>query len=44
VTRALSQLYPTGLMRRKGRNLFITDRARLEVLIQQLQMSGGQKT
>jgi len=44
VTRALSQLYPTGLMRRKGRNLFITDRARLEVLIQQLQMTGGQKT
>jgi len=43
VTRALSQLYPTGLMRRKGRNLFITDRARLEVLIQQLQMSGGTK-
>lgn len=39
VTRALSQLYPTGLMRRKGRNLFITDRARLEVLIQQLQSS-----
>jgi CRP/FNR family transcriptional regulator, cyclic AMP receptor protein len=30
VVRALSQLYPNGLLRRKGRNLYLMDRAALE--------------
>ena len=30
VARTLSQLYPSGLIRRKGRNLYLMDRARFE--------------
>jgi CRP-like cAMP-binding protein len=30
VARALSQLYPTGVVRRKGRNLYLMDRDKLE--------------
>ncbi len=43
VTRALSQLYPTELIRRKGRNLYITDRARFELIIKQLHQTGSAK-
>jgi len=37
VARALSQLYPTGLLRRKGRNLYLMDRRRLEEIANALQ-------
>jgi CRP/FNR family transcriptional regulator, cyclic AMP receptor protein len=40
VTRALSQLYPTDLIRRKGRNLYITDRKRFELITKQLHHTG----
>ena len=33
VARALSALYPAGLLRRKGRNLYLMDRAALEKLV-----------
>ncbi len=33
VNRAISQLYPSGLLRRKGRNLYIGDRQKLEDLV-----------
>jgi CRP-like cAMP-binding protein len=39
VARALSQLYPTGLVRRKGSNLYIMDREKLEQLVKSLQPS-----
>ena len=44
VARSLSQLYPTGLLRRKGRNLYLMDRAKLEDLVQVWQMNAGIKT
>ena len=37
VNRAISQLYPSGLLKRKGRNLYLMDRAKLEELVQPLQ-------
>ena len=33
VARALSQLYPTGMIRRKGRSLYIMDRTRFERML-----------
>ena len=33
VARALSQIYPTGMLRRKGRSLYIMDRARLQATV-----------
>jgi CRP-like cAMP-binding protein len=33
VARALSQLYPTGMLRRKGHSLYIMDRARLQATV-----------
>jgi CRP-like cAMP-binding protein len=41
VARALSQLYPTGLLRRKGRSLYIMDRAKFEARLAALQQEGG---
>lgn len=40
VNRAITQLYPTGIIRRKGRNLYVTDKAKLELIIKELQHSG----
>ena len=37
VNRAISQLYPSGLLKRKGRNLFLMDKHRLEEIVQSLQ-------
>ena len=37
VARSLSQLYPTGLLRRKGRNLYLMDRRRFEEIANALQ-------
>lgn len=37
VNRAVSQLYPSGLLKRKGRNLYLMDRSKLEELVQTLQ-------
>ncbi len=39
VARAMSQLYPSGLIRRKGRSLYIMDRAKLEELLASMQAS-----
>jgi CRP-like cAMP-binding protein len=44
VARALSQLYPTGLVSRKGRNLYLMDREKLEQLVKSLQADGEAKT
>ena len=33
VARAMSSLYPSGLIKRKGRNLYIMDRQRFEELV-----------
>ncbi len=41
VTRALSQLYPTGMVRRKGKSLYILDRDKLEETLAALQQEGG---
>ena len=41
VARALTQLYPTGLIRRKGKSLYITDRAKFEVRLAALQAERG---
>jgi CRP-like cAMP-binding protein len=41
VARALSQLYPTGLVRRKGRSLYIMDREKLQATVDELQSQGG---
>ena len=38
VARAMSQLYPTGLVRRKGRNLYLLDRAKLEEKLRAIQL------
>ena len=40
VARALGQLYPTGLVRRKGRNLYLMDRAGLEKMINAAELGG----
>jgi CRP/FNR family cyclic AMP-dependent transcriptional regulator len=37
VNRAVSQLYPSGLLKRKGRNLYIMERNKLEDIVQSLQ-------
>ena len=37
VVRALGQLYPTGVLRRKGRNLYLMDRAALEQIASAMQ-------
>ena len=44
VARALGQLYPSGLLRRKGRNLYLMDRAALEQKIYAWQLDGGVKS
>ncbi len=41
VARALSQLYPTGLVRRKGKSLYIPDRDKFEETLTALQRQGG---
>ena len=41
VARALGQLYPTGLLRRKGRNLYLMDRAQLETMLQAWQIDAS---
>ncbi|MFQ6017304.1 MAG: Crp/Fnr family transcriptional regulator [Kiloniellaceae bacterium] len=41
VARALGQLYPTGLIRRKGRNLYLMDRAKLEETLRALKHGAG---
>ncbi len=41
VARALSQLYPTGLVRRKGKSLYIPDREKFEETLTALQREGG---
>jgi CRP-like cAMP-binding protein len=41
VARALSQLYPTGLIRRKGKSLYILDRDEFEAMLTALQREGG---
>jgi CRP-like cAMP-binding protein len=41
VARALSQLYPTGLVRRKGKSLYIPDRDKFEQTLAALQREGG---
>jgi CRP/FNR family cyclic AMP-dependent transcriptional regulator len=43
VNRAISQLYPSGLLKRKGRNLFLMDRAKLEEIVASLQAHHGRK-
>jgi len=40
VARALGQLYPTGLVRRKGRNLYLMDRGGLERLVSSTEVAG----
>ena len=37
VARALGQLYPRGLLRRKGRNLYLMDRGALEEIVRAMQ-------
>jgi CRP/FNR family transcriptional regulator, cyclic AMP receptor protein len=37
VNRAISQLYESGILKRKGRNLYIMDRSKLEEIVQSLQ-------
>jgi len=37
VNRAISQLYDGGILKRKGRNLYIMERAKLEEIVQSLQ-------
>src|SRR5688572_10975674 len=43
VNRAISQLYPSGLLKRKGRNLFLMDREKLMEIVQSLQVHHGRK-
>ena len=43
VARALSQLYPTDLLRRKGRNLYLMDRDALQEIIYALEWDGRQQ-
>ena len=44
VARALSQLYPTDLLRRKGRNLYLMDREALQEIIYALEWDGRHAT
>ncbi|HEX2581198.1 MAG TPA: Crp/Fnr family transcriptional regulator [Dongiaceae bacterium] len=37
VSRSLSQLYPTGIVKKKGRNLYIMDRQKLTDLVQSIE-------
>jgi CRP-like cAMP-binding protein len=37
VNRAISQLYPGGLLKRKGRNLYLMDRGKLQEIVQSIQ-------
>ncbi|WP_162913346.1 Crp/Fnr family transcriptional regulator [Rhodospirillaceae bacterium SYSU D60014] len=41
VNRALAQLYPLDLLRRKGRNLYVMNRAALEDIVRTLQLQGS---
>lgn len=41
VARALGQLYPTGLVRRKGKSLYIMDRPKFEEKLASLKADGG---
>jgi CRP/FNR family transcriptional regulator, cyclic AMP receptor protein len=41
VARALGQLYPTGLLRRKGRSLYIMDRGKFQKTLAALHSEGG---
>ncbi len=41
VARALSLLYPTGMVRRRGKSLYILDRDKLEERLATLQQEGG---
>ncbi len=41
VARALSLLYPTGMVRRRGKSLYILDRDKLEETLAALQQEGG---
>jgi predicted transcriptional regulator len=43
VNRAVSQLYPSGLLKRKGRNLYLMDKAKLEELVLTLQVHHSTK-
>jgi CRP-like cAMP-binding protein len=43
VNRAISQLYGPGLLKRKGRNLFIMDRDKLSEIVQGLQVHNAKK-
>ena len=43
VNRAISQLYPSGLLKRKGRNLFLMEREKLMEIVQSLQVHHGRK-
>jgi len=44
VARALSQIYPTGLVRRKAHSLYIMDRAKFEDMLTALQRESGTST
>ena len=44
VARALGHLYPTGLIRRKGRNLYLMDRVGLEKVIKSIQLAGDARS
>jgi CRP-like cAMP-binding protein len=43
VNRAVSQLYPSGLLKRKGRNLYLMDKTKLEELVQTIQAHHSHK-
>lgn len=43
VNRSISQLYPTGILKRKGRNLFLMERDKLVDIVQSLQVHHGRK-
>lgn len=43
VNRSISQLYPSGILKRKGRNLFLMERDKLTEIVQSLQVHHGRK-
>ena len=43
VARAMGQVYSTGLVKRKGRNLYLMDRAKLEELVRRFKIEGDGK-
>lgn len=43
VNRSISQLYPSGILKRKGRNLFLMEREKLVEIVQSLQVHHGRK-